>query len=84
MADFQLQIYTQEAKVLDERVSSIVVPGAEGYLGVWAHHAPLVSTLGEGKLTIRKATEIREHHVAGGFLEVRANTATLLVDRFEE
>ena len=38
----------------------------------------------EGKLTIRKGQEIAERRVAGGFLEVRDNVATLLADRIEE
>ena len=78
---FQLQIYTQEKKVYDEQVVSINVPGAAGYLGVLAHHAPLVALLGNGKLTIKTpAREEIEHQVSGGFLEVRNNAATLLVD----
>ena len=78
---FRLQIYTQEDKVFDDAVESIVVPAETGYLGVLAHHAPLVATLGEGNLTIRTGDEVAEHRLQGGFLEVRDNVATLLVDR---
>lgn len=83
-ADYQLQIITQEKKVFDGRVTSIIVPAATGYLGVLAHHAPLVALLGKGELTVRPATgeEIRVQ-VSGGFLEVQNNLATLLVDSLE-
>ncbi len=84
MADFQLQVYTRERKVLEERVESIIVPALNGYLGVLAHHAPLIAALGEGKLTVRKGTDERFFHIAGGFLEVRDNIATLLVDSLTE
>jgi F-type H+-transporting ATPase subunit epsilon len=85
MATFQFQIHTQEAKVFDEPVESIVVPAETGYLGVLAHHAPLVATLGSGDLTIRKGGgKTQQYRVAGGFLEVRENVATLLVDELEQ
>lgn len=80
MADFQLQIYTQEKKVYDGRVTSIVVPAQSGYLGVLANHAPLVALLGQGTLTVKRGNEERQAKLAGGFLEVHNNVATLLVD----
>ncbi|HOE97866.1 MAG TPA: F0F1 ATP synthase subunit epsilon [Candidatus Sumerlaeota bacterium] len=84
MADFQLQIYTQVRKVFEGRVESIIVPAETGYLGVLAHHAPLLATLGDGKLTVRDHMGERYYHVTGGFLEVRDNVATLLVDSLED
>lgn len=85
MADFQLQVYTQEKKVYDDPVTSIIVPAATGYLGVLANHAPLVALLGEGWLTVRPVggADMR-YHISGGFLEVRNNVATLLVDSMDE
>ncbi len=80
MADFQLQIYTQEKKVFEGTVTSLVAPGEEGYLGVLANHAPLVTNLGNGKLTLRQGDKTIEHAVSGGFLEVHANQAVILAD----
>jgi len=82
MADFKLQVVTPERIVLDETVTSIIAPGALGYLGVLAHHAPLLTTLSSGRLTVRRADEIREYRIAGGFLEVSNNVATILADSF--
>lgn len=82
--EFRLQVYTQERKVVDEPVTSIIVPGAEGYLGVLADHAPLISTIGDGTLTIRRGEVEREFHVTGGFLEVVGNMATVLADSLRE
>lgn len=84
MADYQLQIISQEKKVFDGRVTSMVVPAATGYLGVLAHHAPLVALLGSGNLTVRPTgAEEVSLRISGGFLEVRNNVATLLVDSME-
>ncbi len=85
MATFQLSIVTPETTIFDEMVESIVVPGAKGYLGVLANHAPLITPLQPGKITIYlpgRSTEIILA-VAGGFLEVAQNQATILADSAE-
>ena len=81
---FRLMVYTQEKQVLDEQVISIVVPAEDGYLGVLADHAALVTTLGNGILTIKTELKRRELQLSGGFMEVAANTATILADQIEE
>ncbi len=84
-AMFQLQVFTRERMVLDEQVSSIIVPALTGYLGVMARHAPLIAVLGEGRLTIKHdSLAERTFQLAGGFLEVRDNVATILADQLTE
>ncbi|MBD3299495.1 MAG: F0F1 ATP synthase subunit epsilon [candidate division Zixibacteria bacterium] len=85
MASFQLSIVTPAETVLDEEVESIIVPGAKGYLGVLANHAPLITPLQPGKMTIRKPGDSHETimAIAGGFLEVANNVATVLADATE-
>lgn len=80
---FKLQVITPARTVFDGEIESLTAPGKDGYVGVLAHHAPLVSTLGAGKLTIVKGGEESVYQVDGGFLEVHGNVATLLVDRLE-
>jgi len=65
-------------------VVSIIAPGGLGYLGVLEHHAPLLTTLGSGRLQVRERPG-REFvfQIAGGFLEVSSNAATILADRLE-
>ena len=77
MADFRLQVVTPERMILDEMVTSIIAPGAAGYLGVLAHHAPLLTTLGDGRLTVRRGEEINEYRVSGGFLEVNLDRVVI-------
>lgn len=81
---FALSVLTPTKKVIDESVQSIVVPGSEGYLGVLANHAPLITALQPGTLTVRDAAgQEREYHVTGGFFEVSSNRAILLADSIE-
>lgn len=82
--EFRLQVYTQEKIVVDEPVTSLIAPGADGYVGILADHAPLITALGDGTLTIKREHAHRELHVAGGFMEVVNNTATILADKVED
>ncbi len=86
MADkgFRLTVFTQEKAVLDQQVLSIVAPGSEGYLGVLRDHAPLVTQLMPGKLTVKDlGGNATVYVVSGGFLEVNHNTVTILADALE-
>ncbi len=84
MATFTLSIVTPEHILFEEEVESIIVPGAQGYLGVLANHAPLITPIEPGRLTVRKSssTEI-VMAISGGFLEVSGNKATVLADAAE-
>jgi F-type H+-transporting ATPase subunit epsilon len=78
---FKLSILTPEKSVFEGEVSYVEVPGTEGYLGVLAHHAALVTALAQGTLTVREAGgQESRWQVAGGFFEVSNNTATVLAD----
>ena len=80
-ASFKLSILTPEKTVFEGDVSYVEAPGTEGYLGVLAHHAALVTALASGTLTVRDASGTESRwQVAGGFFEVSNNTATVLAD----
>ncbi len=82
---FRLKILTLEKSAYDADVTSIIVPGMEGYFGVLAHHAPLTAALQPGKLTVIDAEGTESiYAVSGGFLEVSGNVATLLADAIEQ
>ena len=77
---FRLQVFTQEKLVLDEEVTSIIIPGEDGYFGVMADHAALISSLGTGKLTIINRSSERTMQISGGFAEIAHNKAVILTD----
>lgn len=81
---FRLSIVTPEKIVFDGEVASLIVPGAEGYLGVLSHHAPIITALQAGKIEFRDSNEkLQIYSVSGGFIEVSHNSATLLADTAE-
>lgn len=81
---FKVEIVTPERLAFSAEVESLVVPAERGYLGVLAGHAPLLSTLRPGEISIR--ADGRETHLAtsGGFLEVTPQKAVLLTESVEE
>jgi F-type H+-transporting ATPase subunit epsilon len=81
---FHLSLLTPEQSLLEAEVVSLTAPGSEGYLGVLAHHAPLITALQPGRLEIRDADQKETvYAVSGGFLEVSENKATILADAVE-
>jgi F-type H+-transporting ATPase subunit epsilon len=84
MAEFTFRLVTPQRIVFEGPVVSIQAPGSEGYLGVLAHHAPLITTLKEGRLEMRDPSgRVTAYHVTGGFLEVSNNRASALADSAE-
>ncbi len=81
---FRLSIVTPEKIFYDGDVRSLVVPGADGYLGVLTSHAPLITSLIAGKIAFIDATGAdRIMAVSEGFFEVSNNVATILADLIE-
>lgn len=81
---FKLSVVTPEKVVFEQDVRSIVAPGSEGYLGLLTYHAPLITALSPGKLTVTdNAGNEVDYSVTGGFLEVSGNVATVLADAIE-
>ena len=85
MADkaIQLEVVTPEKIVLQEEVDLVVAPGSEGYLGILADHAPIITSLEIGVAKIKKGNEEILMALSGGFLEVKDNKATILADTAE-
>ena len=82
---FHLSILTPERSVFEGEVEYLQAPGSEGYLGVLAHHAALVTALGEGTLTVRGPDgQSTRWALSGGFFEVSNNRATVLADSVDD
>ena len=80
----QLVVVTPERQILKETVSDVLLPGADGYLGVLPGHAPLITELGIGELTYR-TTSGRSGLLAvvRGFAEVLPDRVSVLAETAE-
>jgi len=86
MKSLKVNIVTPEKVAWEAEAVSVTLPGSEGYLGVWANHAPLVSGLAPGVITIKlnDAGETRLMACGGGFVEISDNTVNIMTDTCEE
>lgn len=75
-----LEIVTPEKKVLTETVDAVTVPTASGEVGILTNHAPLISSLKPGVLSYTKAGATEKMVIAGGFIEVSADSVSILAD----
>jgi F-type H+-transporting ATPase subunit epsilon len=80
MANFHFELVSPDKLVFSGEVDQVDVPGAEGDFGVLAGHAPTVSTLRPGILTVHGAGGQQQMVVLGGFAEVSAEGLTILAD----
>ena len=83
MADLlHFELVTPERLVRAEDVHMVVVPGSEGDFGAMAGHAPFMTTLKDGPLTIFKTAGGTPEtvQVSGGFAEIGATGLTVLAE----
>jgi len=80
MANFHFELVSPEKLLFSGEVEQVDVPGVEGDFGVLAEHAPMVTTLRPGILTVHAAGGEQKIVVLGGFAEVSADGLTVLAD----
>ena len=76
----KLEIVTPEARIFSDVVDSVVLPGAEGEMGVLPMHANLVTTLNPGELRYTKSGYTNELAVGEGLVEITGSHARVLTD----
>jgi F-type H+-transporting ATPase subunit epsilon len=80
MASFPFELVSPTRLVFSGEAEQVDVPGGEGEFGVLAGHAPFISTLRPGVLTIRSGGEAHRFFVRGGFAEVNPAGLTVLAE----
>ena len=84
MATLHLEIVTQERRLFSGDVDMVVAPGGEGELGILPHHAPLLTTLKEGALRVKRGGGEELFSIGGGFMEVQPDHVIVLADVAEK
>jgi F-type H+-transporting ATPase subunit epsilon len=82
MADtIHFDLVSPEQMLLSEDVMMVTLPGTEGYFGVLAGHAPVISTLRPGVIDVKdgESGDLRIF-VRGGFVEVDPTKVVVLAE----
>lgn len=82
MANLHFELVTPERLVRSDDVYMVVVPGTEGDFGVLAGHAPVMSTIRDGELSIFASDGAAPETITiqGGFAEVNEKGLTILAE----
>jgi len=82
VATFDVSLVTPDGPVFEGEAEMLIVPGADGEIGVLARHAPLVAMLkaGSTRVHIRRDGDVREFATGPGFFKVEQDRALALVD----
>ena len=79
-ATLRLEIVTPEATAYSEDVEMVTLTGADGELGVYPNHVPLLTTLRPGELRVLKGGRETFLAVGEGFVEVKGDSVSVLTD----
>lgn len=77
------EIVSQDRMVFEGDVDIVVLPGADGEMGILPHHAPLLTTLKYGIIKVRQKANEQIFTVAGGVAEIQPSIVTVLADAAE-
>ncbi|WP_455269891.1 F0F1 ATP synthase subunit epsilon [Rhizobium herbae] len=81
MADFNFELVSPERLLLSERVSEVVIPATEGEMTVMANHAPTMTTIRPGIVTVKAIDgKVTRYVVFGGFADILPTGCTLLAE----
>ena len=78
--NFLLEIVAPEGEIFSDNVDSVSIPTFQGIITVLPHHVPLFTKLSEGEVEIKEGGKITTIVIAGGFLEIKQNSAHILSD----
>ena len=81
MADtMQFDLVSPERKLASGQATSVQIPGADGDMTAMPDHAPVVTTLRPGILSVDMDGSTQEYAVTGGFAQITAEGTTVLAD----
>ena len=75
-----IDILTPEKKLYSGEIEYVKLPGSGGSFEVLKNHAPLISSIKDGKVVVRGEDGIQEFNVKSGIVEVLNNKISVLTE----
>jgi F-type H+-transporting ATPase subunit epsilon len=79
----QVTVISPEASMFDGEADAVVAPAFDGQVGILPNHAPFMTLLGEGALTVRRAGAVSRFSIRGGFLQVIDNRVRVVTEHVQ-
>ena len=81
MADtMTFDLVSPERRLVSGEAKSVQIPGADGDLTAMPDHAPTITTLRPGILTVEMTDGVQEFAVTGGFAEITGGATSVLAE----
>lgn len=78
---FKFELVSPERLLISEEVEQVIIPGTEGEMTVMASHAPVMSTIKPGIVTVKPVSGGEQRYaVFGGFADILPQGCTLLAE----
>lgn len=80
-SSYKFDLVSPERLLVSEDVESVVIPGTEGEMTVMVNHAPVMTTIKPGIVTVKTVAGAEERYVVfGGFADILPTGCTLLAE----
>ncbi len=70
-----------EASLFSGEAEAVTAPAYDGQVGILPNHAPFMTLLGQGTLTVKHGAEEHRFTVQGGFLQVVSNRVRVVAEQ---
>jgi F-type H+-transporting ATPase subunit epsilon len=76
-------VVSPERGVFDGAADAVIAPAYDGQVGILPRHAPFLTLLGTGAVTVRQGSASSRFQVSGGFLQVVGDAVRIVADRVD-
>lgn len=76
----QFDLVSPERKLVSVQATSVQIPGMNGDFTAMPNHAPFLTTLRPGVVTVKAEGAVSEYVVTGGFAEISPEATTILAE----
>jgi len=83
MSQLTVSVVTPSKDVVQGAVEQVTAPSVMGEVGIMEDHLPLLADMQEGPVGLFQGGKVTYYAVSGGFIEVFANTVTILAETAE-
>jgi F-type H+-transporting ATPase subunit epsilon len=79
----RVTVISPETSLFDGEADALVAPAYDGQVGILPNHAPFMTLLGSGILTVRHQDQTSRFSVSGGFLQVVDNVVRVVTEHLQ-
>ncbi len=76
----RVTLISAERSFFDADATALVAPAYDGLVGILPRHAPFLTLLGKGTLTVTQGTQVSRFTVDGGFLQVSGEIVRVVAE----